>query len=147
MKTTVIVTKHNIGFYVGRKLNTEDHYGNPFSHRIYNKVPAVKVENNPTAVCSYKLWLLGLAFETVEPQRRRWIWDNMKQLKDEQLRCFGCKPYCHADVLADLVDNSDLSQSSMADRITSYLNETYNYTSGKLSIIQLIEEIKDEFEE
>lgn len=54
------------------RLNTKNHFGNPFSHRNYNGVQKV-FSTVREAVEAYEQWLRGTAYQDIEPERRQWI--------------------------------------------------------------------------
>lgn len=52
------------------------HFGNPFSHANYNG--AIKVGSVKEAVIAFEQWLRGDKYQDVEPERRKWIQDQIK---------------------------------------------------------------------
>lgn len=57
------------------------HFGNPFSHSKYSNVQIV-VPTVKQAVINFEKWLRGEDFHTVEPKRRSWI---VEQIKNKSL--------------------------------------------------------------
>ena len=97
MKTTVVhCHKDPYDIYIGRRRDTDQHYGNPF-----------KIDGKATredSIFSFRMWLTGQDFIKVEPQRRKWILNNMYKLKGKRLGCW-CKPEaCHGDVYAEMLE-------------------------------------------
>ena len=78
-----------------------NHFGNPFSHKP--GLAKVRVATVEEAVARFEAWLDGKADQDVEPERRKWILDNLWMLKDMRLKCC-CKTMlnptriCHGDV-------------------------------------------------
>jgi hypothetical protein len=102
MKTICVHIKKYQGeqevVYVGRKKNTEQHYGNPF------KIGAWGFTRNES-LKRYELWITENDYQDVEPERRKWILDNLDVLKGKALACW-CKPKdCHGDILVSLVED------------------------------------------
>lgn len=89
--------------YVGR-MKEGNHFGNPFSH-VRSSLIKHHVDSREEAVVAFEMWLLGEAFLEVEPERRKYIIDNLHLLKGRKLGCL-CKPAaCHGDVLERLANN------------------------------------------
>lgn len=82
------------GFYVGRRKDTPHHFGNPFEVSIYGRKQAVKM---------FEEWLEGTAHQDVEPERRKWILDNLEMLKGKDLMCFCAPALCHAEIYFKLL--------------------------------------------
>jgi hypothetical protein len=100
--TNVINIKNvkNYDVYIGRDNKSEEHYGNPFS---YNPAWGIECKSVEESVLMYALWLKG-ELPDVEPNRRTWILNNLKELKGKTLGCF-CKPsICHGDILIELLN-------------------------------------------
>jgi hypothetical protein len=100
MKTKVVHCKEDsYDIYIGRKKNTNNHYGNPF-----------RIDKNCTrdeSISNFRMWILGFDFNDIESERRKWILIHIKDLKGKTLGCW-CKPKaCHGDILAELVDKGD----------------------------------------
>lgn len=95
--------------YVGR-CRDGMHFGNPFSHRP-SKLPVVRVPTPRAAVDAFRAWLAGTDHQDVEPERRRWVLDNLHTLRGRRLGCY-CGTWrpgeprilCHAVVLAEMAD-------------------------------------------
>jgi hypothetical protein len=94
--------------YIGRprrkpeRGEQEMHWGNPFTHM---KVEGCLVQaTREEAVAAYRDWLAGRGWMHVEPERRRWILENLHTLRGRTLGCF-CKPLaCHGDVLVAMLE-------------------------------------------
>jgi uncharacterized protein YfkK (UPF0435 family) len=97
------------GINVLRKANTNEHYGNPFSHLPSDKTNAlVKVNSVKEAVDSYRDWLNGTKYQNIEPERRQWILDqiNSGELDGKTLLYYKqLNEPSHADILAEVVNN------------------------------------------
>jgi hypothetical protein len=109
MNKVVHVKVSPYDMYIGRRFGgatPHAHFGNPFSHKT-GTLASVVLETREAAVNAYRQWLLGEAYEHVEPVRRRWILNNLHLLKDKVLGCY-CKPLaCHGDVLIELIQSKD----------------------------------------
>ncbi len=82
--------------YIGRRSDTDEHYGNPF--------PITKTCSREQSIMSFRMWLSGQDFPKVEPERRKWILNNLYKLKGMRLGCF-CKPEpCHGDVYVEMLE-------------------------------------------
>lgn len=100
-KVINISTGGKFDIYIGRKLHQPHHYGNPF--RIGDD------GDRDTVIIKCLLWLAGLAYEDIEPDRWQWVIDTMDSLKDKILGCH-CKPLaCHGDIYKELLDSITLS--------------------------------------
>jgi len=96
MTKVVHCKKEVYDVYIGRKHNTNNHYGNPF--RIDKEV------TREESLKRFRLWIDGMDYIDIEPERMEWILKNLKHLKNKTLGCW-CKPKaCHGDILADLAD-------------------------------------------
>ena len=85
----------NIGRTPGKTL----HFGNPFP------LTSDKPEDRQKCIQRFSDWLFGRRFQDLEPERRKWIIDNLHKLKGKRLGCY-CKPLdCHGDVYAMVVNN------------------------------------------
>lgn len=82
--------------YIGRKREGM-HFGNPFSARPMS-LAEVKVGSREESIDAFRDWLDGQAHQEVEPERRKWILDNMWRLKGKTLVCFCHPKDCHGDV-------------------------------------------------
>lgn len=102
-KTRVVnisLEKHDV--YIGRQV-ADFHFGNPFSHK-YSSIAKIKVSSRKEAVISFRKWIKGQDYQTVEPERRQWILDNLHTLKGKALGCY-CKPKeCHGDIYMELLE-------------------------------------------
>jgi hypothetical protein len=86
--------------YIGRPSGNEQfHFGNPASH-LPNSKAKIKVNNVNESVRANKEWLEGTAHQNVEPERRKWILNNLDKVRNaDYVVCF-CKPGpCHGDTL------------------------------------------------
>lgn len=88
--------------YIGRQ-RSGLHFGNPFG---IAGIPSGLVSRTFTtraeAIAAYREWLTGVNYAEVEPERRRWIVQQLKNLRGKRLGCF-CRPLaCHGDVLVEL---------------------------------------------
>ena len=82
--------------YIGRKRQGM-HYGNPFSCRP-RSLAEVKVDSREESIEAFTQWLRGNKYLEVEPERRRWILDNMWRLRGKTLVCFCYPQDCHGDI-------------------------------------------------
>ena len=96
--------KQAFDIYVGRSKTDVMHFGNPFSHM--NVAGTVKVDSREEAIECFRLWIAGAAYEEIDPDRRRWIIDNLSRLKGKKLGCFCAPLGCHGDVLAELAEKT-----------------------------------------
>lgn len=101
MATTVVNIKQPYDVYIGRPRKGQAWgFGNPFE--------LGKDGARAEVIYRYQKWLVhGESFDNPKatPERRQWILDNVKTLKDKRLGCF-CKPQaCHGDVLVWMADN------------------------------------------
>jgi hypothetical protein len=103
----VNIQKEPFEVYVGRRFlsHKDKHFGNPFSHIKNSMVaPERRVATREEAILCFEAWILGEAFEEIEPDRRLWILQNVKSLKGKVLGCH-CKPLaCHAEILERLAN-------------------------------------------
>jgi hypothetical protein len=90
--------------YIGRKWDSKDHFGNPFSH-LSNIKNTIKVATRNEAVEKYRQWLMGLVDNNIEPERRQWILNNLHLLQGKKLGCFCHPKNCHGNILKELVEN------------------------------------------
>ena len=93
------------GVDVHRKLNTDEHYGNPFSHLKQFNSSAIRVDNVKDAVNNYRKWLAGTDFQDVRPKQREWILAQVDAgaLNNKTLLYYNRKSPNHAEALADFV--------------------------------------------
>lgn len=93
--------------YIGRARRPM-HFGNPFTHLKSDNLAVVKVKTWQESVDRFRSWITGETDQTVEPERRQWILDNLHKLKGKRLGCPGqCVPKgkpCHGQILALLAD-------------------------------------------
>lgn len=101
--TTTVVNKNTSAYdiYIGRERNSRFHFGNPFTHKE-GTLASVVLKSRAEAVQTYRDWLNGSKWQSIEPERRTWILANLPKLRNKRLGCF-CKPLaCHGDVLVEL---------------------------------------------
>lgn len=99
--------KKNFDVYVGRMVGGDFHFGNPFTHLNYGS-GLVRVDSRQEAIRRFATWLQGISDITLEPDRRKWILDNLDELRGKVLGCY-CKPKaCHGDILAKLANEDNL---------------------------------------
>ena len=92
--------------YIGRPpaaRDTGQHFGNPFSDKPDSRA-AVILPTREEAVAAFRDWLLGHAWQDVEPDRRRWILDHLHELKGKRLGCWCAPLLCHGEVLLELAE-------------------------------------------
>lgn len=81
--------------YIGRKHKIPHHYGNPFIIGVHG--------DREEVITKFRLWLKGVAYTHIEPERRKWILNHLGDLRDKVLGCY-CKPErCHGDVYVELL--------------------------------------------
>jgi ribA/ribD-fused uncharacterized protein len=128
--TVVNLRQDQFDIYIGRPRKGESqtqHWGNPFSHQSGTKA-AVIVSSREEAVTRFESWLAGETDHDVEPERREWIYANIKQLRGKVLGCF-CKPQaCHGDVLARLCNEA--MEETMEERFIGYFTGEYHFLSN-----------------
>jgi hypothetical protein len=100
--------------YVGRLKGTNNHFGNPFTHKQGTMAELV-VPTRGDAVFCFGAWLGGndqvmlsdsdQYWIDVEEDRRQWILDNLHTLKHKDLVCWCHPKPCHAAVLLDFIDH------------------------------------------
>lgn len=111
---TMVVNSRNSYYdvFIGRVWGTDKHFGNPFTHLSLEKTQAkVWVLTREASISNFEKWLKGQIFSGLEPERRRWILEELPRLKGKVLGCF-CRPpegfkgrlLCHGQILAGLVD-------------------------------------------
>lgn len=87
--------------YIGRKADVPLHFGNPWS--LHKAVDGLRAKNRIEAILNYRAWLRGQAFGDVEPERRKWILDNLGLVRAANyLMCFCAPRPCHGTELIDL---------------------------------------------
>jgi len=81
--------------YIGRR-KRGSHFGNPFE--------IGKDGTREEVVEKHLMWLLGVDFQDVEPERRQWVIDNLIKLEGRNLLCF-CDPFlCHGENYIELLN-------------------------------------------
>lgn len=99
--------KQGKGINVMRKRNTNEHYGNPFSHLKQKTAAEISVDTIDEAVASYRDWILNKRHQKVRPEQRKWIQDQLSAgaLDGQSLLYYdkGSKSKNHANVLKDIV--------------------------------------------
>ena len=106
MATTVVHCKKDAyDVYIGRPASGGiEHYGNPFTHKATKTLAQVVLPTCKEAIEAFRLWLLGEAYQEVNPEQRQWVLANASALQGKRLGCW-CKPLsCHGDTLALLAD-------------------------------------------
>jgi hypothetical protein len=103
--TTVVNIYHKVPYdvFIGR-LDSEEHFGNPFSH-LKNSRASVIVATRQEAIDAFDHWLDGFAWPDVEPTRRLWVLANIWRLKGKILACYCCPKGCHGHSLARRADS------------------------------------------
>lgn len=82
--------------YIGRSGTTPLHnYGNPFT--------TSSCGSKKKAVAKFRDWLKG-KYPHIEPERRKWILENIKGLKGKTLGCRHNNPPCHGFVLLEFAN-------------------------------------------
>lgn len=84
--------------YIGR-LRSGPHYGNPFSH-IGDSLATVIVSTREDSIQNFEDWLDGIAWLTIEQERRHWILKHISELRNKRLGCFCVPQFCHGTPLA-----------------------------------------------
>jgi hypothetical protein len=121
-KLVVHVKRAPYDLYVGRPAKeTPYHYGNPFSNRPGTK--AAIVVDDPVA--AFEAWLEGTAFQSLEPERRRWILDSLPELAGKVLACWCVTPEnpqadCHGWVLANWARRAALIRATYRTDYTPF---------------------------
>lgn len=91
--------------YIGRRRGTEEHFGNPFSHKG-DTLAQIVLPNRGAAIQAYRDWLAGTAWQDVEPKRRLWVIAHIPELVGKSLGCW-CTPLpCHGEILSELAELS-----------------------------------------
>lgn len=90
--------------YIGRQ-RSGMHFGNPFGIAgIPSGLVSRTFGSRAEAIAAYREWLTGVNYAEVEPERRRWILQQLPRLRGKTLGCF-CRPAaCHGDVLVELLE-------------------------------------------
>jgi hypothetical protein len=94
--------KHDFDVYIGRKADCM-HFGNPWSHK---GGLGIKVDTREQSIENFRKWLDGSDFQDVEPERRKWVIENIGTLKGKILGCWCDYPreQCHGSVYIELLD-------------------------------------------
>lgn len=87
--------------YIGRQ-SGQQHFGNPFGHVRHSAFKIIKMGSREEAIAAYEMWLRGEAFATVEPERRKWIMEQLPTLQGKVLGCWCIPKPCHGEVLERL---------------------------------------------
>lgn len=82
--------------YIGREQATRRHWGNPFRIGPYG--------TRADVVHKFDLWIHGVAYANVEPERRAWMLGNVGSLRGKILGCHCSPEACHGHILARLAD-------------------------------------------
>lgn len=105
--SVVNLTTDSYDVYIGRRSDTEEHFGNPYSHLELSNT--IKVNSRKESIENYRKWLIGIIDTDKEQVRRQWILNNLDLLDSKILGCF-CKPKkCHGDILIEIIENKNLS--------------------------------------
>lgn len=139
------------------------HYGNPFTHdasiAASSKTPIIKVNTVKEAVEDYEMWLRGIRFQDVEPERRQWILDQIEsgQLDDKPLvyytdripdRSYGRTTYDyyeapnHAHILQKLILEHQQSSNDQQKEIREAVT-TNGYTTWQVMSNPKEQKLKD----
>lgn len=110
MSSNVVnVRTHRCDVYCGRscnELNRNSHFGNPFSHLKTAKTTIITVSDRDEAIACFEAWIFEESFLDVEPERRKWIQDNVASLKGKVLGCYCAPLSCHCDILERIANES-----------------------------------------
>lgn len=97
------------GINTMRKINSNEHFGNPFTYEGSGVTGLIKMKDIPEAVQAYKDWLLTDKYKDVKPEQKKWILSQIEQgkLDNKTLLYMNTKEkyYSHADSLKDIVNN------------------------------------------
>ena len=139
------------------------HYGNPFTHdasiAASSKTPIIKVNTVKEAVEDYEMWLRGIRFQDIEPERRQWILDQIEsgQLDDKPLvyytdkipdRSYGRTTYDyyeapnHAHILQKLIFEHQQSSNDQQKEIREAVT-TNGYTAWQVMSNPKEQKLKD----
>lgn len=91
--------KQRYDVYIGREGQSSLHnYGNPF----------IVGQHGSRSVCVRKhwQWLAKGKFPHIEPERRKWILENISSLRGKTLGCFCSRPPCHGYNLLELAERA-----------------------------------------
>ena len=89
--------------YIGR-VRSGMHYGNPFSFHG-ETLATVVVANRRECINAFYDWIMGDAWQEVEPSRRKWIIQHLLALKGKTLVCWCAPLPCHGDVYEELLQH------------------------------------------
>jgi len=104
MPTRVVhIRKEKCDVYIGRK-DVGMHFGNPFTHLEHTCTKTERVTSREEAISEFERWIMGTKHESLEPERRQWILNNLYTLKDKIIGCYCHPKSCHGDVLAKMAD-------------------------------------------
>ena len=99
--------------YIGRR-DGGLHFGNPYSHLPLHLTKAsFKVDTREEAVENYRRWLKGEINQDHDQVRKEWILQRLPELKDKVLGCYCAPLLCHGDVLKELIDEIETSNSAV----------------------------------
>ena len=139
------------------------HYGNPFTHdasiAASSTTPVIKVNTVKEAVEDYEMWLRGIRFQDIEPERRQWILDQIEsgQLDDKPLvyytdkipdRSYGRTTYDyyeapnHAHILQKLILEHQQSSNDQQKEIREAVT-TNGYTAWQVMSNPKEQKLKD----
>ena len=139
------------------------HYGNPFTHNASiaasSTTPVIKVNTVKEAVEDYEMWLRGIRFQDIEPERRQWILDQIEsgQLDDKSLvyytdkipdRSYGRTTYDyyeapnHAHILQKLILEHQQSSNDQQKEIREAVT-TNGYTAWQVMSNPKEQKLKD----
>lgn len=111
IKTTIVnIRESKYDIFIGRR-NVKYHWGNPFTHLDVPTRAKIRMNSVNESMQAFRDWLLGIRYADVEPERRRWVLENMEaSLKGKVLGCF-CKPKkCHGDVYVELLNSGNIQK-------------------------------------
>jgi hypothetical protein len=129
------------GINVLRK-NSKEHYGNPFEVKGINTGAIVQNAGTVEEVSDmYKAWLKGEAHTNIEPERRKWILDQIDSGKLDGTTLLyhdGTTDYNHATVLRDFINNKgynirlrDINLENRKEKGTVTIQKNF-FSGGKL---------------
>lgn len=120
--------------YIGRKKNSFEHWGNPFSHTEQRVNECVRTRNRDTACEAFDIWLKYGASDTMlfhecvsrimdmdptidrealvqvldsQESRLEWMLMHAHRLKDHDLVCWCAPQRCHGESLRQYVKTID----------------------------------------
>jgi hypothetical protein len=90
--------------YIGRVHgNTTSHFGNPFTSLIHS-IAFVHVDTREKSIKCFDDWIHERDYLDVEPERRKWILNNLDLLRGKDLVCWCAPLPCHGDVYLKLLE-------------------------------------------